>query len=247
MDGNRIDFYVGIFSAFLFQCPVGKFFSWEKDRGKGSDKSGRALIPGAIGTIELLALRINNMALYGGCLLLFGQFYVNPSYAMITLAMAGLMAMQAGLFYFVWEDAAVKKFMAFFSFLLFVIFISWQWSGLTVTLLWLLTAVIVFAIGAVKKWPVTRMAAVILMGATLIKLVLIDSLVFTTVQKVIAYVLLGVLLLVVSFFIRSLKRNCLGMIHNHVYRWLRFSSDGYRNFRRLGFVMQFSFSHSRRR
>jgi uncharacterized membrane protein len=38
------------------------------------------------------------------------------------------------------------------------------------------------------------------MGGTLLKLVLLDSMTFSPVQKIISYVVLGVLLLVVSFF-----------------------------------------------
>ncbi len=198
-------FMIAFFLLFYFNAMAEIFFYQKKNDVEVSVTSRMGLK-----TSGLLSLRINNMALYGGCLVLFGQYYTNPGYALITLAMAGLLAAQAGIFYFVWKDAAVKKFMASFSFVLFVIFIALAWTGLTVTLLWLLTAVIVFAIGAVQKWPVTRMAAVILMGATLIKLVLIDSLVFTTVQKVIAYVLLGVLLLVVSFFYQKFREKLFG-------------------------------------
>ena len=198
-------FMSAFFLLFYFNALAGRIFC-RKNIDKEKLEEPRRFLK----TSKVLALRINNMALYGGCLLLFGQYYTNPNYAIITLAMAGLMAVQAAIFYFVWEDAGVKKFMASFSFLLFVAFIALQWNGLTVTLLWLLTAVIVFTIGAIKKWPVTRMAAMILIGATLIKLVLIDSLVFTTVQKVIAYILLGVLLLVVSFFYQKFKEKLFG-------------------------------------
>ncbi len=94
---------------------------------------------------------------------------------------------------------------AAFSFLLFVVFIALQWKGLVVTLLWLLTAVLVFGLGVVKRHSSLRMASILLMGATLLKLVLLDSLVFSTVQKVISYLVLGVLLLVVSYFYQKTR------------------------------------------
>ena len=50
------------------------------------------------------------------------------------------------------------------------------------------------------------MMAIVLIGVTLAKLVVFDSLIFTTVQKVIAYLILGVLLLIVSFFYQKFKQ-----------------------------------------
>ena len=50
------------------------------------------------------------------------------------------------------------------------------------------------------------MAGIILIGVTLGKLVALDSLTFTTVQKVIAYLVLGILLLVVSFMYQKFKQ-----------------------------------------
>jgi uncharacterized membrane protein len=43
------------------------------------------------------------------------------------------------------------------------------------------------------------------MGVTLLKLVVLDSLTFSTIQKVIAYLVLGVLLLLVSYFYQKFK------------------------------------------
>jgi uncharacterized membrane protein len=43
------------------------------------------------------------------------------------------------------------------------------------------------------------------MGITLVKLVVVDSLRFSTVQKIVAYLTLGVLLLLVGFFYQRFK------------------------------------------
>jgi uncharacterized membrane protein len=85
-------------------------------------------------------------------------------------------------------------------------FIAFNWDGFTVTFLWLLTAVLVFAWGVKIKSVRTRMASMTLIGVTLAKLLALDSMTFTTVQKVIAYLALGVLLLVVSFFYQKFRQ-----------------------------------------
>jgi hypothetical protein len=48
------------------------------------------------------------------------------------------------------------------------------------------------------------------MATTLGKLVLLDSLSFSAIQKVVAYVLLGVLLLVISFYYQKFKQKIFG-------------------------------------
>jgi uncharacterized membrane protein len=54
------------------------------------------------------------------------------------------------------------------------------------------------------------MTGITLMGLTLLKLVVLDSLTFSTIQKVIAYLVLGVLLLLVSFFYQKYKQQLFG-------------------------------------
>jgi uncharacterized membrane protein len=97
-----------------------------------------------------------------------------------------------------------------FSLLLFVIFIAFNWDGIIVTLLWLLTAVLIFSLGVYRKSVPIRMTAILLMGITLLKLVLLDSLSFSPIQKIIAYVVLGILLLVVSFFYQKFRKQLFG-------------------------------------
>lgn len=115
------------------------------------------------------------------------------------------MAQALAVFYLWKEEVYAKRMLASLAFILFVLFIMLQWSGVTVTLLWLLTAMIIFAFGVIQKSVATHMAAIVLMGITLLKLVLLDSLTFSSIQKVIAYISLGVLLLVVSFFYQKFK------------------------------------------
>jgi uncharacterized membrane protein len=87
-----------------------------------------------------------------------------------------------------------------------MVFIGFYWNGISVTLLWLLTAVVIFVVGVRQRSNPLRMTAITLMGATLLKLLVLDSLRFSTVQKVIAYLVLGVLLLLVSFFYQKFRQ-----------------------------------------
>jgi uncharacterized membrane protein len=155
---------------------------------------------------EVYQLVANNIALYISCLFLFGYKFVSTDVAFITLLTCLSIVVQAvAIMYFWKEELYAKRMLGSMSFILFVVFIALQWSGVTVTLLWLLTAVIIFAFGIFLKSVPVRMAAIVLMGITLLKLVLFDSLTFTSVQKIISYISLGVLLLVVSFFYQKFK------------------------------------------
>ena len=87
-----------------------------------------------------------------------------------------------------------------------VLFVAIEWSGLNITLLWTLISVIVFVLGIITKttWP--RLASIVLLALTLLKLMIIDSMSFTAVQKIIAYLTIGTLLLVISFFYQKFRQ-----------------------------------------
>jgi uncharacterized membrane protein len=80
-----------------------------------------------------------------------------------------------------------------------VLFVWLQWNGMTVTLAWVAMAGGLFTAGFFLQlaWP--RRAALLLMAATLLKLVALDSLRFSAAEKVICYLLVGTFLLVLSF------------------------------------------------
>lgn len=150
-------------------------------------------------------LVLNNLAVYTASLLLFPSFSEN-ALAIISLIVCFFAAAQAYSFSAFWkEEQYVQRLLYGLSFILFIVFIAFQWDGLLVTLLWLLTAVLVFTWGVLRKSPAARMTAMLLMGTTLLKLVVLDSLRFSAVQKIISYVLLGILLLVISFFYQKFR------------------------------------------
>jgi uncharacterized membrane protein len=156
-------------------------------------------------------LVLNNLGLYLSMLFLFGNIDQTQSLAGLTLVMCAITAVQAiGMRYYFDKDDHAVRMMASFSLMLFVFFIGMKWNGITVTLLWLLTAVIVFLWGFRIRSVPARMAAIVLIGATLFKLVALDSILFSTVQKVIAYLVLGALLLIVSFFYQRFRKQIFG-------------------------------------
>ena len=157
-------------------------------------------------TYQLLT---NNVAFYVAALFVFGYSFADSTVALISLLFAVFAGLQA-LGLTVWKEQSAAKFLSFYALVLFILFIGFQWKGITVTLLWLLTAVVLFVAGVRFKSIPARMAAIALIGFTLLKLVALDSLTFSTLQKVIAYLVLGVLLLVVSFFYQKFKERLFG-------------------------------------
>ena len=157
-------------------------------------------------TYQLVA---NNIAFYIAALFVFGYSFANSTVALISFLFAAFAAVEALIFY-LWKERTTSKYLSAYALVLFVIFIGFQWKGITVTLLWLLTAVILFIAGVKLKSIPARMAAITLMGVTLLKLVALDSLTFSTLQKVIAYLVLGVLLLLISYFYQKFKQQLFG-------------------------------------
>ncbi len=118
----------------------------------------------------------------------------------------GLAALQAFVFYLVFPaERLLQKMLLLLTAAMLVVFIAHQWDGLVVTLLWLVVAVGLFAGGVSRKASWLRLASIILMGLTLLKLLVLDSIRFTTIQKIISYISLGILLLVVSFFYQKFR------------------------------------------
>lgn len=156
---------------------------------------------------DIYQIAFNNLALYIGVLFVFGYTFVNSDLAFIMLILSIITAVQTILFNNFWKDEIITtRLLTSLSLILFVLFVGFNWSGFIVTLLWLLTAVIIFTWGFAMKSVFARMMAIVLIGITLAKLIVFDSLIFTTVQKVIAYLILGILLLLVSFFYQKFKQ-----------------------------------------
>jgi uncharacterized membrane protein len=174
----------------------------------GAVVANKLIKKGTLHIDDSYQLVVNNVALYIAALFQFGfsEKATSGDLALITLAISAVVALQAILFYGYWKDEVFStRLLTSLALTLFVMFIAFNWDGFTVTFLWLLTAVIVLVWGFRMQSVRARMAGIILIGLTLGKLLALDSLTFTTVQKVIAYLVLGILLLIVSFFYQKFR------------------------------------------
>jgi uncharacterized membrane protein len=148
----------------------------------------------------------SNILLYLLAVVVYNATFLQFNFTFLNSSFSIFAALQAGLcYYFLPNETYLKKGFVLFSISLFLLFIANRWEGITVTLLWLLLAVLLFGTGFGLKAMWLRLTGVVLMGITLAKLVFLDSLRFSTVQKIVAYLTLGVLLLVVGFFYQRFK------------------------------------------
>ncbi len=88
-----------------------------------------------------------------------------------------------------------------------VAFAGIRFTGFVLTIIWVAMAVIMFVTGMVFRIKLFRIAAIFLFAITLTKLLLIDSIKFNSIEKVIAYIIIGIVLLVVSFLYQKYKKN----------------------------------------
>jgi hypothetical protein len=151
-------------------------------------------------TGDIQQITTNNIALYLSALIVFGYGEFGTHLASITGGIFIFMLLFALLNYVLFSSEIVlQQTLAMQAVILLSMFIGFNWSGLTVTLLWVTLAVVLFMLGIYnhRSWP--RLAAILLLATTLGKLVIFDSSKFTTLQKIIAYIVIGSLLLVLSF------------------------------------------------
>jgi len=105
---------------------------------------------------------------------------------------------------------ALQKGLMLYGLFLVIILVPMRFEQLTITIVWMLMAASLFVIGLWRKIKLLRLVSIVLFAVTLIKLVGVDSLKFTALQKVISYILLGTILLVVSFLYQKFKNVIFG-------------------------------------
>jgi uncharacterized membrane protein len=152
----------------------------------------------------------NNIACYVAGIMLYCFSFEDAEVATITFVFFMFNLLQALFLHFYLKEHYTSRMVGSFTLMLFILFIANKWEGLTVTLLWLLTAVALFAWGVMKRSSPARIAAIVLIGTTLLKLIMIDTITFNTVQKVISYIVLGILLLIVSFLYQKYRQKIFG-------------------------------------
>jgi uncharacterized membrane protein len=150
---------------------------------------------------DIQRVMINNIALYLSSLLVFGYGEFGTHLAPTTGCVAAFMVLFASLSYFLFaSEKVLQQSLAIQAVVLIAMYIGFYWNGFFVTLLWVAFSIVLFAWGIFshRSWP--RLAAILLMIVTLGKLVIFDSSKFTPIQKITAYLVIGALLLVLSFF-----------------------------------------------
>ncbi len=157
---------------------------------------------------DIQAIITNNIAFYFSCLIVFGYGEFGTHLASTTGWIFVLMLILALFSYlFFPSEIVLQRSMAIQAIIFLSLFIGFEWSGLAVTLLWLALAVILFTFGLYKHKSWSRITAVLLMTVTLGKLVIFDSSKFSTIQKITAYIVIGTLLLVLSFLYQKFKQS----------------------------------------
>ncbi len=151
-------------------------------------------------------LLINHMAAGVAATALFSNAGFYDNMPLIIGLLAVYTAMVSFIFYSLMPDETIiQKSMAMLTAGLLVFYVGLEWDGVTVTFIWVALAAALFAWGIFvkKSWP--RFASILLLALTLGKLVLFDSARFNTIQKIFAYIIIGTLLLVLSFLYQKNK------------------------------------------
>jgi hypothetical protein len=155
-----------------------------------------SLMPG-----EIQQIILNNIALYAAAIIVFNSGLVEARLATITGCMFLLTAILAlaGSKIFV-SEILLQRLLAWQSLIFLLLFIVFQWDGLVVTLLWVAVSIVLFLWGIFSKKSWARLASVLLIGFTLVKLLVFDSVKFSAIQKISSYIIIGILLLLFSFY-----------------------------------------------
>ena len=161
-----------------------------------------------LSTGDTQQITTNNISFFIGTVIVFGYgvFWANAAstsgwVALIILLFALLSYLLLP------SENILQQSLAMQSVVFMTLFIGLFWAGFMVTLLWMVLAVVLFSWGIYTKrsWP--RLTSILLMAVTLAKLVILDSSKFTTIQKIIAYIAIGTLLLILSFYYQKFKQN----------------------------------------
>ncbi|MBP9103236.1 MAG: DUF2339 domain-containing protein [Chitinophagaceae bacterium] len=104
------------------------------------------------------------------------------------------------------KEILLFKYLTGMSVICLVSFAGIKWDGMMVTMSWIGIAVGLFAAGVWSKMAWLRLLSILLAGVTLVKLILFDRYSFSTVEKIVAYISIGSLLLILSFFYQKYRQ-----------------------------------------
>jgi uncharacterized membrane protein len=153
---------------------------------------------------DVLVISINIVLLYFAFLRLF-NFETFEQVALMTLLFGLVCLGVAFLLRIPGTQRSLQSGLLLFGLLMTIIYVPMQFEQLTITIIWVFMAAALFILGLWRKYKLLRLVSIILFAITLIKLVVVDSMNFTAIQKVISYILLGSILLAVSFLYQKFK------------------------------------------
>lgn len=156
---------------------------------------------------ELQHFLLNNILTFAAALLIFTDSSFDDRAIMVTGTGCIVFSVQALLAkFFLPKEKLVFNYLVVFALLSLVFYVGMKWDGVKVTMIWLAIAVGLFAAGAISRTGWLRLLSIILTGITLGKLIVVDRNSFTTVQKIVSYISIGVLLLLLSFFYQKFRQ-----------------------------------------
>jgi uncharacterized membrane protein len=165
----------------------------------------------SLGFIELQHFLLNSILAFTAALLIFTESTMDNRSVMVTGTASIVFAIQAlSVKIFLTKEKLLFNYLAAFAVLSLVFYVGMKWDGVRVTMIWLAIAVGLFAAGIMSKMAWLRLMSILLTGATLLKLVVIDRANFTTEQKIVSYISIGVLLLLLSFFYQKFRERFSG-------------------------------------
>jgi uncharacterized membrane protein len=160
-----------------------------------------------LGLLEIQLFLLNSLLAYFAALLVFTDGHLDARTVYVTGIACLIFFLQAfGTKILFSKEELVFNYLLGFAVLSLVFYIGLKWDGIIVTVLWIIVAIALFVAGALTKTGWMRLTSIILTGVTLIKLVLIDRNNFTTEQKIISYVAIGIFLLLLSFFYQKFRQ-----------------------------------------
>lgn len=161
-----------------------------------------------LGRIEIQLFLLNSLLAYFAALLVFTESEMDARSVHVTGIACIIFFIQSfGTRLLFPKEKLVFNYLLAFAVMSLVFYIGLKWDGIIVTLLWLLIAVALFISGALMKTGWMRLMSILLTGVTLVKLILIDRNNFSTGQKIVSYVSIGVILLLLSFFYQKFNRS----------------------------------------
>ncbi len=148
-------------------------------------------------------LLIDTAFLYAALILIYGT---DPATEYITLGFSIVYAAAAVLLRLLLrQEKNLQNVLFSISMLALIAFIPMHFTGLTTTIIWGVLAIAFFITGTWLRLDIFRAGAIFLFTISILKLLSSDSEYFTSVQKVIAYIFTGTVLLIVSFLYQKFK------------------------------------------